>query len=545
MPVGVGLELGTDSIKAVKVRVTPNGVSILSAARLKRQPDGTFPTEGLADALRRAGIPRRGTIGVAGKDLMLRYMQVPPVPPWRLKMLVEFDVRENMASCTDVTSGYRPLNVSTGLEGGLLVLVAVAKTAYLEELFSLVRSAGFSVRSAVPCAVALYRGFVASRDFKPGETTFLLDIGRENLEMAIQRDGEILFARNATGSGGDRITRGIDGAFGIGWERAEAYKRERARLELGPPPDADRRQQLIYGELREAADSIVAAISSGLRFARLQTKQPNLDFDRLVLSGGGSRLAGLKEFLENRLQKPVGFYDPAAALDCSELGGSRLDQFGGAPTDMAVATGLAIIDAQEEGFSLPLLPPREVRRREFWRSRVFGYAAGVCAFVLAGAMFVRGRIELADALEQRQQLNRDVETMEKRVKAVRALESANRSDYEKLSLMLDELRINRALLKLLPLQRSSCPEGLKFSRMEVRAGQGLTATAEFEGRASGLDGQALLDKLGQLRAALSADPDVKVEEIGETASKPAGPEFAQAFRCRLSVSPWRTKELAP
>jgi len=370
MGVGIGLDPGTDSVKIVKVRTGPRGVSILSAARVSRPSEGGFPAAEIARALSAARIPRRATCGISGRDLMLRYVALPPVPPWRLKMLVDFEIRENMSGGgTDISSDYRPLTLPTGLEHGIVVLAAVAKNAYLEEALGRARECGVRTNASSPSAVALFRAFVASREFSAGETTFLLDIGRENTEMAIQRDGNLLFARNGSGSGGERITQGIDGAFGIGRDRAETYKRERARLDLQPPPDPEKRQLLIYGALREAGDSIVGAVTSGLRFARMQTKMKDLDFDRLVLSGGGARLAGLRDFLANRLGKPVEVFDPAAAMDLSRLPGDQARIFGGAPSEMTVATGLAIMDAAAEGFALSLLPPREAARRRFWTRR--------------------------------------------------------------------------------------------------------------------------------------------------------------------------------
>lgn len=539
MPVGVGLELGADSVKLVQVRTGPAGVQILSAVRVSRQ-GGEFPAEAIARAVRRAGLRRRVTVGVAGKDLMLRYMPVPAVPPWRLKMLVEFEIRENMSGGAEVASDYRPLRLPTGLEGGLLVLAAVAKTSYLDEVFRLVRSAGLSVNAAVPCAVALHRGFAASREFKAGETTFLLDIGRENVEMAIQRDGDIYFARNMTGSGGERITQGIDEAFGIGRDRAEAYKRERSRLSLGPPEDADKRQQLVYNALREAADAVVGAVSSGLRFARMQTKLANLDFDRLVLSGGGARLSGLKEFLENRLQKPVTLYDPSAALDSSALRGEAAACFGGAPSEMAVAAGLAIADAEREGFALSLLPPRERARREFWRTSAFGYAAALVCAVLAGAMFLRARTDLGASRSARETLEKEMVGLRARADAVERLEKEIRSRRDDLALLLDEARVNRALLELLPLQRSSCPEGLNLSRMElVPAEPGGDVTVDFEGHAANLDDRSFLARLEEFRAALSANPCVRSAAISEAPLKgQEGQEGLRAFKCRVTLSPW-------
>jgi len=539
MGVGIGLDPGADSIKIVKVRTGARGVSILSAARVPRPSGGGFPAAEIARALSAARIPKRATCGVSGRDLMLRYVSLPPVPPWRLKMLVDFEIRENMAGGgTDISSDYRPLTLPTGLEQGIVVLAAVAKNAYLEEALKQARQCGVRSNASSPSAVALFRAFATSREFSAGETTFLLDIGRENTEMAIQRDGNLLFARNGSGSGGERITQGIDGAFGIGRDRAESYKRDRARLDLQPPPDPEKRQLLIYGALREAGDSIVGAVTSGLRFARMQTKMKDLDFDRLVLSGGGARLAGLKEFLANRLGKPVGVFDPAAAMDLSRLPGDQARIFGGAPSEMTVATGLAIMDAADEGFALSLLPPREAARRRFWSRTVLGYVAGLLAAALAGTVYFRTRADLSAASARSETLAAEVERLSGRAAKLKQLEEENRLLREEVSVFLNEAKANRAVLDFLRLQRRACPEGIALRGFKIADLE--TLGVEFEGLSRGIGEQDFLAKLEEFQRALEVDRLVRPGSVKMNQVQPSKGEDddRRVFRAEAALDPW-------
>ncbi len=538
MGVGIGLDPGADSIKIVKVRTGSGGVSILSAARVPRPAGGEFPAAEVARALSRAKIARRATCGVSGRDLMLRYVALPPVPPWRLKMLVDFEIRENMSGGgTDITSDYRPLTLPGGLEQGIIVLAAVAKNAYLEEGLGRARECGVRVNASSPSAIALHRAFAVSREFRAEETTFLLDIGRENTEMAIQCDGELLFARNGSGSGGERVTQGIDGAFGIGRDRAETYKRERARLSLQPPADPDKRRLLIYGALREAGDSIVGAVNSGLRFARMQTKIKDLDFDRLVLSGGGARLAGLKEFLQNRLAKPVSLFDPAAAMDSSRLRGDQARTFGGAPSEMSIATGLAIMDASSDGFSLSLLPPAEAARRRFWSRTVVGYAAGFLAAALAGTIFFRARTGRAASAAESEKLAGEVKQLSTRAAGVKKLDESSRLLRDELSVFLGEAKVNRAILDFLRLQREACPDGIGLRRLKLIDLP--TLQVEFEGMARGLEEGAFLAKLGEFQLALEAGGLVKPGSVKINQLPPRADESDErAFRGEVILDPW-------
>jgi type IV pilus assembly protein PilM len=505
-----------------------------------RSSEGFPASEELLRALTQAKTRRRATLGLSGRDLMLRYLGVPPVPPWRLRKLVEFEIRENMAGGgEDISSDFRPLNLPTGLKQGLVVLTAVAKNAYLEDAISRARAARIKVSAASPSAVALFRGFIASREFKRGESTYLLDIGREKVEMAIQQDGNLFFARNTTGAAGERLTQSIDGAFGIGRDRAEKYKIGKARLSLGPPERADKRQLLIHGALREAGDGIVGAVGAGLRFARMQTKVSDLDFDRLVISGGGARLAGLREFLEKRLEKPVTFFDPSASFDTSRLRGEARTSFQDASSEMAVATGLAVMDAESKAFSLSLLPPREVARRAFWGRTIFGYAAGAVAAVLAGVMLVRARADLAKARKDRATLETEMKTLEERAKAVDEIEKKNELARGQVGLFLRKARVNRALLEFLVLQRSACPDGLKLTKLTLVDAAELAL--EFEGTAQGIGEQVFLAKLENFEAALGRSPLVKKDTLKISQIRVEdrrAPADMRAFGCECSLNPW-------
>jgi len=543
MAVGVGLDIGADSIKAVSVRMGGGGVRLLSAARVPRGPDGAFPAQAVSRALGAARIGGRVTIGVSGKDVMIRYIPVPPVPPWRLKMLVEFEIRENMAGGgADVSSDYHPLNVAGGVKQGIIVLAAVAKNAYLESRYAEARSAGVRVHAATPGCVALHRAFVASSAFKSGETTFLLDVGRDSCELAIQKDGDLLFARNTTGAAGEKITAGIDNAFGIGRDRSESYKRERAKLALAPPADGDKRQVLVHGALREAGDALVSSVNSGLRFARMQAKIQDLDFDRLILSGGGARVSGLKEFLQNRLQKPVVTFDPAAVFESSGLRGGAADAFGGGPSEMAVATGLAIIGAGGEGFDLSLVPPAEEAKRLFWGRTVFGYAAGAVAVLLAGAMAVRAHSDLSRNRARRETMETEVAALGERAREVEALQNENQNTRSDLAMLMDQARVNRAVIEFLAIQRTHCPAGLNLTRLEVVASEDPTKVAiEFGGRGANMEQGEFLEKLDAFRSALAAERIVTDASISETEAENADVDESaeiRAFRSRVEVDPW-------
>lgn len=404
--IGLGIDLGARSIKVVRIRSTGTRVQVLSAAKIERaiakEEAPLDPPEGARALLARAGVSGRGVVGASGRDVMLRYVIVPPAPPWRLKKIIDFELRGKAASPEELSTDYRILAVPGGLRKEMVTLAAVGKDGYLSSLFAAVRGLGLKASWACPPSVALFRAFLKSTEYRDNETTFLIDVGHEKLEMVIQRDGQLIFARAAPG-GGKRFTQATDGVFRMGLERAEAFKHERARLSAEMPPDSPQQSLVLNSALAEAADQIVGAISGAVRFCSMQARIPKLDYDRLVVSGSGARLKGFREYLLAKVGKPVVFFDPAQAADTSRLRPEETGLFSSPPGEMSIAYGLALCDA-EEGLSLSLLPAAEEKKRAFWERDVFGWGAAACALLIAGLLVAGSRIGMGAAQERNAEL---------------------------------------------------------------------------------------------------------------------------------------------
>ena len=129
----------------------------------------------------------------------------------------------------------------------------------------------------------------------------------------------------------------------------------------------------------------------------MQVKSPRLDIDRLVISGGGARMKGLKEYLEKKLGKPVELLDTAEGFDLRRLDGEAARLFDEAGGEMAVAVGLAVADAEPDAWKFELLPEEYVARKRFWSKTFWAYAAAVMLVASLAAGYVRALRDVAAA----------------------------------------------------------------------------------------------------------------------------------------------------
>src|SRR5687767_12210502 len=90
--VGIGVTIGSHSLRAVKVR-RKGAQFVVMRAFSDRIDESIRPVAGRA--LAQKGISgAAASVGLTGRDVIIRYSQVPPVPEWRLKNLMKFEVEE-------------------------------------------------------------------------------------------------------------------------------------------------------------------------------------------------------------------------------------------------------------------------------------------------------------------------------------------------------------------------------------------------------------------------------------------------------------------
>ena len=150
-------------------------------------------------------------------------------------------------------------------------------------------------------------------------------------------------------------------------KRAAIFKHERARIYPEGAEMRNKQDENFQPPLREGADAIASAIRSSIMFLRTQAKMTKLDFNRVYLSGGGARIKGLCEYLEKKLGRPVQPLNIGANVSLSKLAPNAAQLFEGAISDMTVALGLAVVDADPKSFHFRLTPEPVLQKRTFWR----------------------------------------------------------------------------------------------------------------------------------------------------------------------------------
>lgn len=530
MAAGRGLEFGSYAYKAAVVRTGSSGL-VVEDLWIKPRPLAAEGPAGEDPAWRSEARKLAGSnalFAVGGRDLMVRFSKFPVVPPWRLQMMVSFELEQAAGRAKmDVVDDYMLVNPPSGPSEGLTVMSVLARKEAVEQGMEKAGGAGFRCRGGVPVPLALFYAYRGSTLYDPDKTALLVDVGYETTSIAACFAGRVFFTRSVN-EGMLRLVRAVNDALGVGVERAEAFLRERIDLSTRAPEGASVQLKQAHQAASGSLTQYCGQVASTLRVAgqQLSLKQ-ELAVDKLVLSGGGLLLPGVREALE----RAFGLNATVLALGEQIPLGAKVNP-GLAGPQAVVAVGLAAAAAREA--DIVLVPPTVVRRRDFWRRRILYYLTPIAAMLLAALTVLAATKRLGRVEERLKEIERplsDAEQLTARFEAQKEGFISDAAKYEALRRHTGPAAVTLLLFKAL---HSNIPEGLFVGSLKARPQEPGVFAVEIAGRSTGLDDAATLESLRILVDALKVLPEIE-NASSTTTEKKATDTDGVPFQVKLQL----------
>ncbi len=351
----VGLDIGTSAIRAVELTVEPGSRPVLEAfGQVGIHPgvivdgeirDRSQVVQAIQRVWREGGFrEHRVVLGVAGLRAITREVDMPPLPPDELDDAVRFQADQVVPFPMDETViSAKVIAQYTDADGSpqVRVLVAAAHRELISGVVATVQAAGLE-----PVGIDLDTAAVARALHDPAHTggpEAVVSVGAGLTMVVVHQGGRLQFVRTID-LGGESVTKAIAGAIDVPLIDAEQLKR---RLAEGPLRD-----HRVEVANRSAVAELVGEILNSIRF---YSSQPGRSTpSRVLVTGGGSRTAGLFDQIERGIDVPVLAASPLAGIDTSRLPITPEQARAIDPT-MAVPVGLALPDPGGKPFNL--LPP--------------------------------------------------------------------------------------------------------------------------------------------------------------------------------------------
>lgn len=342
----VGIDIGTSSVKLVHLRHLPTGVQIIAFAikplpefgkQEEIQPKIIEILKTQASELKLSGLPVY--FSIPSSDCIIKRIQLPQMPynelqeavKWEMKSQIDFDI--NLA-----TIGFGVIGEFTESNGTkkIDVVAAVAKEQDIYKRIEIFKQIGLKIAGITITSSALAQTILACIDIGPQEIVVLVDIGKNFTDIAFVKNGILQFTRQIN-IGSKDITSALLTLMSL--DEAEDIK-----IRCGIPYEdissitaGKFTSSQILAQIRPVIERLAGEIRRSFDYYKLQFKDQRIN--RVVISGGGSRLKNLNRFLEDRLMMKVDILMPSDKIKLDE---EKAIDFRQNLPSLAVALGSAI-----------------------------------------------------------------------------------------------------------------------------------------------------------------------------------------------------------
>jgi type IV pilus assembly protein PilM len=270
--------------------------------------------------------------GVSGHSVIVKNIVLPPMSRDELEESIDWHAEEHIPyDLADVSLDY---HVTAETTEATSVLIAACKRERIDNLKQVIQFAGKQAVVIDVDTFALQNCYEVNYQPADTEVVTLLNIGASTMNVNIVQGNRSLFTRDIT-VGGSQFTDVLQRSLGLSYQQAEAVKR-------GVPDAAEGVEEKAIEPLMDNVMEMVAMeIQKTFDFYRATAEDGGVAVQKILISGGGSKLAGLPEELSTRLEVPVEVLDPFRQIkvDARKFDPDYLSEI---MPEMAVAVGLAL-----------------------------------------------------------------------------------------------------------------------------------------------------------------------------------------------------------
>ncbi len=340
----LGIDIGQDSIKLVELTKVKGDIHLSRVKVLKTEIDPSTAkaerdniiAERLSEILGDVNVRKSAlTIATPGLSSFIRYVKLPPVSPNRLQQIIGYEAQQQVPfPLEEVIWDYQVLK-SGGKSETNVILVAI-KSQVVDDLLGAMDLQGLEPSFIEHRPLALYNCVRFNQETE-GKVTVMIDVGATATDLSIEREGEPCWTRSAR-IGGKDITEAIQNALHISFKEAEDLKKVKGTIYLTEDDEksASAEDKRLWEAIRPVVQEMVTELQRSVSYFRSQLEGGKMD--RIVLTGGCTRLRNFASFIEDQLGIEVRKLNPLKNIAYSPevLEGEELE------SELGVAVWLAL-----------------------------------------------------------------------------------------------------------------------------------------------------------------------------------------------------------
>ena len=307
----VGLDIGSSAIKAVELKTGGKGGAEYQLTNIGMESlppeaivDGAIMDSGaVIDAVQRLFSSQKiktsdVCTGVSGNAVIVKKISLPQMSQeelsesihWEAEQYIPFDIQ-------DVAIDYEVIDGGSG--GNMDVLLVAVKKDKISDYTSAITQAGKTPAIVDVDVFALQNCYEVNYGSDAGRVLALLNVGASIMNINIVKGGTSIFNRDIA-VGGNQYTDAIQKDLNLSFDQAESLKKggrvEGAAVENLPPI------------LQAVSENIGLEIQKTFDFFKATSSEDRID--RIFLSGGTSKIQGLRDLLADRFEAGVEILNP-------------------------------------------------------------------------------------------------------------------------------------------------------------------------------------------------------------------------------------------
>ncbi len=335
----VGLDIGSSSVKAVKLKKLKDGYELTGAEIVNLPPEAVEETDQdkknsfYVDAVKKIFKSKnvansKIATGIPGDSAIIRYIKTPYMGAEELKNMIPYEAEQYIPlGMEQVVFDYQVLSeIEEENQKKLSVLLAAVKNETMNQHLDILKAAGISPSIIDVDAFAICNAYMLNSqdDSDSGmraDTIALINIGAKFTLITIMDKGVPHITRDVN-IGGNNFTTEIKREYGVGFGQAEELKKQHAAiivegddLLLSAPSESDRESTKIHEAITPALNKLMNDIKRSFDFYESTGKKRNVQ--KILLSGGSSKIRNIDRFLSERLGIPVEINYPFKNINIS------------------------------------------------------------------------------------------------------------------------------------------------------------------------------------------------------------------------------------
>lgn len=488
---GIGIDIGMRALRFAKLEVTQEQVKLVKLYEfsLPGREEENFSTE-TAQKLRaflhgKENKYKKALVGISGAHLSIRYLRTPTVSASRLAEIVKIDMAQIIETASaDLVYSYLPLDLLEDKDQPeQTVLVAIARSSFLEQIRGFFCEAGICVQGFVPSVWGLYQTFVRFAEQTDKQPVYLAHLDEPNLNLAVADTSKLYFLRNTVVT--PNVSHENTEAKQNRYVEEDTPKKVETAPQAMPGKEEDRKKTGSYPQVLSKAkevaefhaspeqspqqlkiqylESIPDVLEASVKYAKVQTKSTNLKFSRLCLTGEESQEPEVQSLLESRFRCPVERITLRKNLQC----GDDIKELPSQEHKFMLAVGLAWL-ATLPDIPLKIFSSRQQMHELIFGRRIFEYAA--LAVVILSALIASAvclTVKHSYQTQQRQWEQKRAE-LQGKSEVYKQVCETNKNLKARLSSLLGHALPNTRILETLSWLEQNLPPQIYFQQIEFQ-----------------------------------------------------------------------------